>query len=194
MTVPDRKIYGATGEIGRDGLLSAEQINLLDHIQERAADGVHDYLNSMQRGDPFPLVAMATGFGKGKIIHRVIEKQLRDNPGSQVLVVAGTKHVLVRQTHTSLNGYQQTQPQNYDYRIAEDIDLLSEETTTFDEPEFSEQRSYLFKTGRYDDTDPTVNVQIATIQKIQSEYKRGVLRSGQFDLVIVDEVHNVGTL
>jgi len=41
--------------------------------------------------------------------------------------------------------------------------------------------------------DETANVHVATIQTLQSVLRRGVINPEEYDLLIVDEVHNIGT-
>lgn len=176
-------MFGFTGLVGRDGILSLEQRVLLGGIQQDAAEAVEAYFETMKSSDKFPMIAMATGIGKGNIIHRVIEEEFRKNPTAKVLIVAGTKNILVNQTHTSLSGYQ----------AAEDINDLTDETADIkDELSLlSENSSILYKTGAYG--DPNANVHVATIQKIQAEVRRGSLNPDDYNTVIVDEVHNIGT-
>lgn len=191
------RTYGLTGEIGKDGLLNPEQSHILNRLQEKAAVACMDYLDKMGDGQEHPLVAMATGIGKGNIIHRLIEKQIRRKQGSKVLVIAGTKLILVRQTHKALADYQQTNinadNNGFDYIDSEETDDLIKETTSIDREEnpLKDEASFLYKTGKIREKD--VNVHIATIQTVQSETQRGNLNPEDYDLVIVDEVHNIGT-
>lgn len=195
------KIHGMTGEIGRDGILSPDQRLLLNTIQQRATDETFSYFEQMQENDPFPLIAMATGIGKGNIIHRIIERQVREKPDSKVLIVAGTKLVLVDQTHQALAGYQETpnetvvfstQEPESTYEESEEVQEVTEETANIEETvDELEEKSLLYKTGKYG--TPDANVHIATIQTLQTEAKKGNLTPEAYDLVLVDEVHNVGT-
>lgn len=173
-------IYGKTGEIGRDGILAPEQQQLLESIQNRAADKCLEYIQARSAGEPFPMVAMATGIGKGRIIHKVNERQFARKPDSKVLIIAGTKIVLVDQTHEALA----------EYLEAEDIDEETEDTATFDAMP-AEDEIVSYHIGYYG--DPEANVQIATIQTIRSAFKRGSLEPSEWDLLIIDEVHNIGT-
>jgi superfamily II DNA or RNA helicase len=236
-------IYGSTGEIGRDGLLTPELQLRLNQRQERAANIAVTYMDGRSRKDPFPIVAMATGVGKGRIIHLLIEKQLRMKPDSRILVIAGTKLALVDQSQDSLAGYQRA-PQSINFRDedkqeiifnqtnqehsyieSEDDEELVEDTTNTDEEEksLSQEHSLLYTIGKWGKTN--ANVQIATIQTIQqrvdltrrleqsrrtlaqeqgivysqNEYKEllgikgELLNPDDYDFVIVDEVHNIGT-
>jgi type I site-specific restriction endonuclease len=103
---------------------------------------------------------MATGIGKGNIIHRLCEKQMRSKPDSKILIIAGTKVTFVSQTHEALAGYQ---AQNDRYISAEDDKDLVEETTAPGYNPLTEQRSLLYKTGNYGQAG--VDVEIATVQK-----------------------------
>lgn len=194
------RIYGLTGEVGKDGMLTPEQSHLLNQLQEKAAVACIDYLDQMTDGQEYPLVAMATGIGKGNIIHRVIEKQVRRKPDSKVLVIAGTKLVLVKQTHEALSGYQQqtiyTDASNGDgfgYIGSEEDDETVPETTIIDSSDnpIEDETSFLYTTGKIRQQD--VNVHVATIQTAQSEMQKGSLNPEDYDLVVVDEVHNIGT-
>jgi len=189
------RIYGRTGEIGKDGLLTPEQSEVLNRRQEKAAVASIDYLDQMTDDQDYPLVAMATGIGKGNIIHRVIEKQVRRKPDSKVLVIAGTKITLVKQTHEALATYQQQKAigNGFDYIFSEEDDEFIPETTTLDSEDnpLEGETSFLYKTGKI--TDKDVNVHVATIQTVQSEIQKDRLNPHDYDLVVVDEVHNVGT-
>lgn len=181
MSSAETKIYGQTGEVGKDGLLNQEQQHLLDNIQERASCNAFAYVENMGPDNPFPMIAMATGIGKGKIIHKVIERQIRKKPESKVLVVAGTKLVLVKQTRQALTGYIES----------EDNDTVTNVTVFIEDNPLEDQRSFLYRTGKLRQKD--ANVHVATIQTIQSEQSRGRLNPKDYNLLIVDEVHNIGT-
>lgn len=185
-------MFGATGVSGRDGILSPEQIVVLNGLQQGAAAKIESHLESMGEGDKFPMVAMATGIGKGNIIHRITEQQMRKKPDSKVLIIAGTKNILVSQTHSALARYQET-TEGTSFSEAESLDVISQETTDTDDEEalLSENKSNLYRTGKYGDS--TTNVHVATIQKVQAEVRKGKINPDEYDLVIVDEVHNIGT-
>lgn len=181
----DKQIYGLTGEVGRDGLLSLEQQSLLNHIQRVAANACHVYLESRKPREPFPMVAMATGIGKSKVIHEVIATQKAIKPDSKILVIAGTKLILVDQTEELLQSYQQANS----YQNGIEIDVVNQDQI---DPFALDQESFLgYSVGRYG--DQAVEVQIVTMQTIQNAYKHGALNASSYDLVIVDEVHNAGT-
>ncbi len=182
-------IHGKTGS-AMDGILAPEQRATLDAIQREAAQFSFDYLDTKAPDDLFPEIGMATGIGKGKIIHHVIEEQIRRNPHSRILLVAGTKVILVKQTHKALSGYQALLGNGFDYIESEDDDDLIEETTTLENP-LEDQRSIFYRTGAI--YDPDANVHVATIQTVQSEIRKEQLNPDDYDLVIVDEVHNIGT-
>lgn len=172
---------GLTGDISRDGILSLEQQEELDRLQQGAAFACMNYLEAKLPEEPFPLVAMATGVGKGKIIHELIRRQKDLNPESRILVIVGTKSMLIDQTAEALSQYQQDE----EHLVNENEDAELEEMD-FEKEEFE---GYTF--GKYGRRN--IDVQLATFQKVQSERGRGRLNHSDFDLVIIDEVHNVGT-
>lgn len=182
-----KEIFGQTGEVGRDGLLSPEQLLQLEKIQENAANSVFKKIQDLQKGDLYPTVAMATGIGKGRIIHKVIEKQLRHKPDSKILVIAGTKLELVKQTHVALAEHSRRSQitETEEYFESEDSDLQTE-----GEAVSLNGGSLLYTTGQY---RSNANIQVTTMQTIQSEQQKGTLAPEEYDLVIVDEVHNAGT-
>lgn len=177
-----------TGTIGVDGVLSVEESILLNRLQEDTARDSLMRLDTRNPGELFPMVAMATGIGKGNIIHRVIESRIRRNPDAKILLIAGTKNVLVTQTHEALLDYQTA---GADYITAEEDDDLVEETTDLENNPLSEKNSLLYKTGKIGTKG--VNVEIGTIQTVQSKILRNELNPDDYDLLIVDEVHNIGT-
>lgn len=186
MEIP--KLIGLTGSLDTDGYLSIEQQQELDLIQKNTAKTLLSKLKLHKPGDLFPMANMATGIGKGKIIHELISAVKRQNPGAKILKIAGTKSSLVEQSHESLRGYQKNESQNY--IEAEDEDRLMEETTDIDE-DLMVNQTVLYKTGKYG--EPGVDVEIETIQKVVSESRKDSFNPNKYDLVIVDEVHNIGT-
>lgn len=186
--------YGLTGNPEKDGYLTIEQQRELESIQDRTATSLLDAL--AQRTDElWPMAAMATGIGKGRIIHKVISETKRQNPKARILVIAGTKQSLVQQTHESLASHQERDLENSNdtenhYIDSEDDDELVTETLEVGDDIFTEQ-TLLYTTGAYGEEG--VDVEATTIQKIQSENTRGKLDPTKYDLVIVDEVHNIGT-
>ncbi len=180
----ERQVYGSTGEVGADGILTPEQAAKLDHLQRDTAREAFVQLDAHQPGDLFPMAAMATGIGKGRIIHLVIEKQMRRKPDSRIVVIAGTKKILIHQTQNALNGYQQ------------ESDVSAEEEDELNESEIGEnplkgQSSKLYKVGRMGQRG--TNVKIETAQRLVSMMQRGELFTRSYDLLIPDEVHNLGT-
>src|SRR5260221_11375505 len=134
------RIYGLTGNTSIDGFLTLEQRHQLDTIQENTANKCLEYLANRQKGELFPSIAMATGIGKGKIIHKIIEGQVRQKRDSKILLIAGTKIILVEQSHKALMQYIES----------EDDDEIISETTEIEldsESEF-DQGSFLYKTGK----------------------------------------------
>jgi len=178
----------------KDGYLTPEQQKALNLLQEKVKTSVMQYLDQKQTGDLSPLVAMATGIGKGRIIHLLIEEQMRKNPGSKVLLIVGTKNILVKQSNTKLSEYQQLGKLTEDideYVEAESEDELVQETTDIEENPLEGQTSSEYTTGRIGDIN--TNVHLATIQTTHSRMITNRLNPDDYDLVIVDEVHNVGT-
>lgn len=178
------RVYGATGKVGVDGMLSPEQARKLDRLQHETVREAFAILRTRRPGDPFPLAEMATGIGKGKMIHIAIERLIRNNPDARVLLIAGTKNILADQSHKSLAGYRQEVAE----RFAEEQDDLD---TEVDVDELLANRSFLYKTGKIGQRG--VNVEIGTMQTVQSKEARGELHMAAYNLVIVDEVHNIGT-
>lgn len=186
----ERRTYGSTGVVGKDGLLSLEQQALLDQIQSETADACMTSLEALQPGEAFPLVAMATGIGKGKIIHEVISRQRALKPDSKILVIAGTKLVLVHQAQETLKAYQENNGGGI-LLESEDLEQETEDTKDVEDTISDEEEFQGYSVGKYGDKGK--DVQVATIQTIQSEKTKGTLNPREFDLVIVDEVHNIGT-
>ncbi len=184
-----------TSQTEQNGALSPEKAHELDEIQEKAARKSKDFLNARNADDPFPLVAMATGIGKGRIIHKLIEEQVRDNQDSRILVIVGTKLALVGQTREALEGYNlaSSTPREQDYTESEETDRTTDDTEEIDLSELQES-SFLYRIADYKRRNASdANVHAATIQTIQSESANGRLRPDMYDLVIVDEAHNIGT-
>jgi len=199
-------IYGQTGTVGKDGLLTPEQQSLLGDIQQRAAEKCYTAVLERQPDQLFPMVGMATGIGKGNIIHRVIEREISEQmkqkqTNSRILVIAGTKIALVTQTHEALANYQngkangnreQINGSGMDIIETEETDRLTDETedTSDFTHELQGERSFLYRTGKIGSDR---EVQVATIQTLQSKLRDGTIKPEDYDLVIVDEVHNIGT-
>lgn len=152
----ERVIYGQTGEIGKDGLLTQEQRVLLNNIQEKAAINALNYLDDMEEGDPYPMVAMATGIGKGRIIHKIIEREIRRKQDQKVILIAGTKLVLVKQTHEALLGYKQESSED-NYVESEEDDELIVDTTLIEDDLLDNEKSFLYKTGKIRQQDANVH-------------------------------------
>ncbi len=177
----ENQIIGLTGNPLIDGILTPEQQTMLDSIQTRAANKCLDYLDNHQEGMLFPLDFKATGFGKGKIAHKIIEGQITRKSDSKILYITGTKIVLVDQTHKALGKYIES----------EDDDEIIPETTDLDNTDLNlNNRSYLYSTGKI---GSDANVQVGTIQTVQAAINKRSLNPDDYDLVIVDEVHNIGT-
>lgn len=203
---PERAVFGSTGEIGRDGVLSPELQLLLNQIQDNAANRATDRLNQSGPEAKSPLVAMATGVGKGRVIHLVVEKELRRNPKAKILIIAGTKNVLVEQTHDSLAEHQQrdeivfsdpskqeivfNQNSQKNYIESDNLDVETEETAVVDD-ELPTEKSFLYTTGKLG--SPEANVHVATIQSVLSAVNRERIDPRDYDLTVIDEVHNIGT-
>jgi len=176
-----------------DGILSVEKSSELDALQEIAANDALNFLDVKTPEDHFPLIAMATGIGKGRIIHKIIEKSVRSNPNAKILVIAGTKLNLVDQTQSALQGYLgEVDGSDHDWVDSESDDELNE--TTEDVSEEKLEQSFLYSTTDYKKRkESNSNVHVGTIQTIQSDSGRKNLNPDDYDLVIVDEAHNIGT-
>ncbi len=173
---------GLTGSFEKDGILTPIQQLELERLQNQTAAKIINKLNALDSDSKFPMVAMATGFGKGRIIHKVIAETKKKRPNARILLIAGTKNILVEQTHVSLNEHQER-----DYFIVESDNDIEDDRYEIEseliDPSFS------YKTGQY---KSGADVEITTIQKIQIDaLKNGI--HDIYDLVIVDEVHNIGT-
>ena len=194
---PERQsFYGSTGEVGRDGILSPELQRLLDAKQHEAAQTVLHYLEQRDVDDSFPIAAMATGIGKTKVEHEVIQKWRSQNPNAKILFIAGTKLSLVHQTQAALIDYQEQvnlPTHASDFIASETLEQSTIETKDdIEEALVMERKNLLsYKVGKLN--DPNADVMFATIQTIQSANKNGRFNPNAFDLVIVDEVHNIGT-
>lgn len=175
-------LIGLTGDISKDGILTPEQQEELDRIQQGAAYACMTYLDVMEPSESFPLVAMATGVGKGKIIHELIVRQKALKPDSKILIIVGTRNNLIAQTADALAGYQQEEEEGF---------MDADEDVELEEMDFEVEGLAGYTFDKYGNRD--VDVQLATFQKIQNRYKARRLNTVDFDLVIVDEVHNVGT-
>jgi len=187
---PRPEIWGLTGVFGKDGILTPEEQTLLDEIQLEAAQELITHANTQTPDQPFPMISMATGIGKGKIIHEVIRLQKLQKPDSKILIIAGTKIMLIDQTEEALGRYieqEERQENPVASKNLEHEDEGAEIDQLLHEPDQFEG----YTVGRLG--QEAVDVQIAIIPTIQSFHKRGVLRPEDFDLVIVDEVHNIGT-
>lgn len=202
MVTQSELVYGSTGEIGKDGVLTPELVMTLDAIQSQAVRSLRINLDNIQPDDEKPLVAMATGIGKGKIIHDFLEGEIRRKPDTKMLVIAGTKVELVRQTHNAIAEYQtlsvnplggmvleSLSTEENDYQEAEEVDESTEEV----EDPLADEQSFLIRTGRIGDAN--ANVHITTIQGLLSRLRRNpdYKPEEEYDTVIVDEVHNIGT-
>jgi superfamily II DNA or RNA helicase len=182
----------ATKTESKDGYLTPEQQKALNLLQDKVKDLVVKYLDQKQSEDLSPLVAMATGIGKGRIIHLLIEEQVSREPNSRILLIAGTKNVLVNQSHEKLTEYQQAVNFSPDeYIDAENDEDINEETTDTEENPLEGQVSLKYTTGNIENTN--ANVHLATIQTVHSRTKSNRLNPDDYDLVIVDEAHNIGT-
>jgi superfamily II DNA or RNA helicase len=145
---------GVTGS-SSDGVLTPKQQFELDCRQEEAAERIRAHWRGPHAKEAHPMVALPTGFGKGRIVHKL----LPDNRKEKVLVIVGGLNLLLQQTQNVL------------------ADLASQETG---ESNFSVLPN----------TDgETV---LGTWQSLKSCLRNNQQLS-EFGLVIVDEVHEVGT-
>ncbi len=71
------RIPNSISEAYRDGELNPELQFKLNKLQDHATDTCLELIHTQKAGEPFPLVAMATGIGKGRIIHKSIDSIVR---------------------------------------------------------------------------------------------------------------------
>ena len=93
------KIYGTTGT-KKDGLLSSEQQKALDRRQYLCTKRVQDYWATQNGSGLYPEIAMPTGFGKGRVVHRLLKSSKHD----QILTIVGSKNILLDQSQDVLAG------------------------------------------------------------------------------------------
>ena len=127
-----------------------------------------------------------------EIYHDIFKKQYQEDA---VLVIVGTKNILLKQTHKALSGYQAGIVPNGGngngvYVESEDSD---KENLEIDESELERDEFTGYTVGKYGQKSSKADVELATIQKVASQIRRGILTPDAYDLVIVDEVHNAGT-
>jgi superfamily II DNA or RNA helicase len=109
-------IHGVTGS-KEDGKLSPEQQKALDSRQSLCVRRVKEYWGKAKRNDPYPEVAMPTGFGKGRVVHSLIKSSKHD----QILTVVGSKNILLDQSHDVLAGLAMDDTGEADFSILPDL-------------------------------------------------------------------------
>lgn len=86
------RIFGVTGT-ENDGVLTSKQQRALNDRQALTVIKVKKHWIKYGERSPYPLVAMPTGFGKGRVVsHLIQEKKLH------TLLVVGTKNILLDQS------------------------------------------------------------------------------------------------
>ncbi len=180
--------HGLTGIIDQDGLLTPEQQELLDRMQSEAADEVMHYLDHKEPGDPNPAVVMATGIGKGNIIRLVIEKQKAMKPNSKILLIVGTKTFLIQQTERALARHRRNDESEDEQNL--EMEDNSQVQAEADEASIEEGELKGFTVGKLGENK---DVQVTIFQGLQAAVRRGTFTPEEADLVIVDELHNIGT-
>jgi superfamily II DNA or RNA helicase len=93
----------ATGVTGtdRDGVLSATKQRALNARQSVAAAAVTSYWKAASPQHPYPLLALPTGIGKGRIAQLIMETSQHE----KILLIVGTKNVLLRQNMDALTDF-----------------------------------------------------------------------------------------
>lgn len=153
---------GITGN-ANDGVLSRFELKELNDRQIQCVERIKDYYSNPENGN-HPAIAMPTGFGKGRVIARLIDA----TEHKKILLVVGTKNILLGQSLNVLG----------DFNWEAIRGIVNDEIG----------RGYSF--GILPDTSNDVTV--CTWQGLGA-YMRRKTKPEQFGLVIVDEVHNAGT-
>jgi superfamily II DNA or RNA helicase len=171
------KATGVTGTL-LDGVLTDDLKARWNARQELAVTRILRHFETSGFEQPYPLLAAATGFGKGRVIARVIEKLpelLGRNDHDPTLLIAGAKDLLVGHAISSVSGHLAASEEDAL------LDLARRRTgaTTF---------SPLSSKG----LDSNVDVHVGIWQGLAAlERKPEVLP--KFGLTVIDEVHNSGT-
>ena len=152
------EIYGVTGDREVDGILTALEQAALEASQQEAYESVLAFW-AMKGSKKPPLVIKPTGYGKGRVIDKLIHRIASFDRTSKTLLIVGTKDVLVEQNQESLRS------------------LVHEET--------GEERFSILP-------DTSEQVILCTWQGLAAFLKKNELPD--IGLVIVDEVHNIGTV
>ena len=157
---------GVTGT-AKDGLMTAAQRKFWDRRQERSIKAVYDYWSQHGHGAPYPLIAAATGYGKGRVTAALVA-QARSK---KVLLIAGTKNLLARQTTSKFAQY---------FDGGDPASVVREDTGATS-----------FQLLGNKPTKGSEGVDVAIWQRLESHARRGIL--GSYGLTVVDEAHNGGT-
>jgi superfamily II DNA or RNA helicase len=112
----EAKIYGTTGT-KKDGLLSTEQQRALDRRQSQCVKRVQDYWGTQNGSGLYPEIAMPTGFGKGRVVHRLLKSSKHD----QILTIVGSKNILLDQSQDVLAGLAMDDTGESDFSILPDL-------------------------------------------------------------------------
>lgn len=154
---------GVTGT-ATDGVLSPAQFSARNERQLLCVERVVNYLQGRNKEENHPAVGMPTGFGKGHVIARLIDR----NEHKKILLIAGTKDILRRQTTENLS--------EFDWIALKD----------FVDTEFGEGYSISVLPDLSGDV-------VVTIWQGLAAYLRRNKEPEKFGLAIIDEVHNAGT-
>ncbi len=152
------ELRGVTGT-AEDGVPTATQQKARDRKQKTVARKVLSYWKQNCPTQPYPAIVLPTGFGKSRIVYKILTDRLTKTGAGRVLAIVGTKEILVDQNLEALGA------------------LVEEDLGT---------RSFTVlpdKTGEV----------VLTIWQGLAAYLRRQQSDPEFDLVIVDELHNIGT-
>lgn len=111
-------IYGITGNINVDGILSREGFDELNASQTYAANAVRTYWETNGYAKPYPLIIKPTGYGKSYVIDDLIRTV---NGSGSTLLVVGTKEILMNQNAESLRSLVQEETGQTRYSILPDL-------------------------------------------------------------------------
>lgn len=170
----------ATGVSGTilDGVLTDDLKARWDARQDLSVNRILHHFETRGFEQPYPMLAAATGFGKGSVIAKVIEKLpviLGKDDHDPTLLIAGAKDLLVGHAMTSVSGH---------------LDQQNEKTLLA----FAEKRvkGNTFLPLNISGSMRKADVYVAIWQGLMAfERKPGALP--KFGLTVIDEAHNSGT-
>ncbi len=106
-------IHGVTGDLHKDGALDDKRSKGRNWRQLAAVKRVLEYWRTHGHEAPYPMLALPTGFGKGHIIHRL----LREKPDAKILVIVGSKNILLDQSKEVLVSLAKQEAGTTDYSV-----------------------------------------------------------------------------